>query len=106
MWFKTNPDKNSNLNNQTQQRITRKEPTRSPDLRKTVTTIRIPRTHDGLLARKLSEAENRLRTVFPTKVKVVESVGKILKSILVKANLWANQNCPRNDCLPCRYPEI
>ena len=66
-----------------------------------MTVLNLPRTHEGSLARKISQAERDLRVICKTKVKVVERVGVTLKAQLVKANQWSNMNCNRSNCLPC-----
>ena len=101
MWFKTNPEGPTNgWNNSIR---SNRQQTREPiDFRKTVAVLKVPRTHDGALAREMRKTEVKLRSVCNTKVKIMEKVGPTLKSILVKSNPWSSENCPRPNCLPCK----
>ena len=70
MWYKTDPDKYTQDNTiPTYPRKSKMKPKTEKDLRKTVTTITIPRTHDGALARAISRTEMDLRLVCKTKSK-------------------------------------
>ena len=106
MWYKTDPNKQGEHQTRREyDKRQKKSVNNKPDLRKTVTVINILRTHDGNMARMISEAERKLRAICSTKVKVIESVGPTLKSMLVRSNPWANLNCPRDNCLPCNSTE-
>ena len=68
---------------------------------KTTTVLFIEHTPNGELARRFREAEVELSRITGFKVKVVERNGASIKSILHKANPWAEGCCSRQDCYPC-----
>ena len=88
MWYKVDPNKHNNTYEEPKpdKQSRSQKPRTDKDLRKTVTTINIPRTHDGALARAISKTEMDLRLVTKIRVKVVERVGVTLKSLLVRSN--------------------
>ena len=68
--------------------------------------IFVPRTAGGKLKSMLMEEDNRLLKMgFSTRVKIIEEAGATLKSVLHKADHWANDPCEREECLPCRNEE-
>ena len=68
----------------------------------TVTVLFIPYTVNGILAKKLREAELELFPICNNKVKIVEKVGRSFKSILSKPNPWQEMSCAREKCIACR----
>lgn len=99
-WFK--PDPTNQKPNPSDNENPKPKKHRSPiDLRKVISTISVPRTDNGRLAKMLSESETRIRQVCTTKVRVVEKVGTTMKALLVKSNSWSGSRCPRANCLPC-----
>ena len=55
MWYKPNPDRINTEQDKVNQ--TTKKPRNTPDLRKTASTVNIPRTQDGYLVKLISEME-------------------------------------------------
>ena len=104
MLYRTDPEKRSS-DERDQMSSRSKKPRTKQDMRKVSAVLCIPRTHDGQLAKEIKTTEEQIRKVCLTKVRVVERVGPTLKSQLMKSNPWAQESCPRQDCLPCSDAE-
>ena len=88
MWYKPNPDNEAPRGDESITTGHNPQPRtkQKPDLRKTIAVMHMPRTPEGMLAHEISKAEQNLRLVCTTKVKVTERVGNTLKSLLEKSN--------------------
>ena len=86
-WFQKPPE-DSKITSQTTENKSHKNTENKVDLRKTLAILSIPRTHDGSLVRMLRKAENNIRAVCTTKIRVTEQVGQTLRSLLCRSNPW------------------
>ena len=77
MWFKTDPTKKSNspsMGDSNNEKKTYSKVKPCIDLRKTVAVLAIPRSQNGKLVKMLRTAEQAIRSVCTTKIRVVERV--------------------------------
>ena len=65
----------------------------------------VPYTHNSELAKELRKVEDMMEKMSGMRVKIVEKAGIQLKSLLVKSDPWAGNNCQREGCLPCKTRE-
>ena len=65
------------------------------------TILFVEHTAGGELAHKLRELTRRLAPTIGFSIKIVERAGATLRSSFPLANLWEDQKCGREDCVPC-----
>ena len=66
------------------------------------TVLFVPNTPNGLLAKMIQEEDDNFRKGTKMKrMKVVESRGTTVLSLLSCTNPWAKDGCEREDCFPC-----
>ena len=64
--------------------------------------LEVPRTNGGKLEKEIRAREMSLRSVYSTKVKILERIGTSLKQLLGNPDRWSGAQCNLTDCLPCK----
>ena len=65
----------------------------------------VRRTKDGVLARRLRQREEELAPIIGNKVKIVETTGRSIKSMLWCADPWGGSQCTDNTCPVCCHAD-
>ena len=72
------------------------------ELPDTIGVMFVDQTVGGWLAKRLQEVEDRLSRSTGYRIRIVELSGSKLCHLLPNTNPWAEQDCGRNNCAPCR----
>ena len=67
----------------------------------TIGVLFVDQTVGGWLAKKLQEIEDRISRSTGYRIRIVELSGSKLCHLLANTNPWADQDCGRDDCVPC-----
>jgi len=102
-WYKQKPKEEKR--GETRKRSSGKV-TPSPEENTAVSVMFCPQTPHGELARRLREAEKKLKEVTRDAVKIVERAGTKLRFLLHKSNPFddSKTKCERESCLICDNP--
>ena len=67
----------------------------------TIGVMFVDQTPNGLLAKRLQEAEDRIARVTGYRIRIVELSGSHLSHLFPNTNPWAGMDCGRKDCVTC-----
>ena len=67
----------------------------------TIATMFVDNTVNGELARRLQAAEDRLSRMTGYRIKMIETCGSQLCTLLPYTNPWSGSDCNRRDCYTC-----
>merc|ERR1711911_527563 len=103
-WYKQKPKDKEGQNKK--KKLSGKVATSLEDENTPVSVMFCPQTPHGELARRLREADKKLKEVTKDAVKIVERAGTKLRFLLHKSNPFDNgtTKCERTSCLICDNP--
>ena len=79
---------------------------KNPEVTKYTTVLFVPPTPGGSLAKQLQSREAQINSGSNVRIKVVETGGPKLKSILVQKNPYPSLQCHRNLCPYCKVTPV